>query len=393
MAFSSFSSFSSIQNYSLQKQIPPPLRIYPNVKLFASGYSCFFQNPIGKWYVWGRNQVGQLGNNDTTSVLTPTYNSNLDGFIRITSTSGSSFGLNSSNQWYVWGYNGSEGQLGMNTTTSTYLVPRLNTLLNGFTKIVTNLSGGSFGLNSSNQWKVWGYNFYGQLGMNTAIPGSSILAPQVNARLNGFTQIIPNNYGAFGLDSSNNWEVWGYNGYGELGMGNDSTYYLFPIVNPRLKGFTKIIANQFGTFGLDSSNNWEVWGMDYSGQLGMGTNYIKYLVPIINTRLNGFTKIVSIYCTCFGLDSSNNWEVWGNNTSGQLGMDTTTFTYLVPIINTRLNGFTQIILGDGNMFGLDSSGNIEVCGNNDYGTLGNNTTTGLLVPTVNTYLSDISNLV
>ena len=394
MAFSSFSSFSSIQNYSLQpKQIivAPPI-IYPDVKLFAQSMSGYFQNPIGKWYVWGQNNFGQLGTNDTTLVSTPTYNSNLDGFIRITSTNGSSFGLNSSNQWYVWGYNGSAGTLGMNTTTAIYLVPRLNTRLTGFTNIIITTGSNCFGLDSSNQWEVWGFNNHGQLGMGTNT--SPVLVPTRNFNLTGFTQIITCQYSAFGLDSSNNWEVWGYNSLSELGM-NNTNPYLVPTINTLLNGFTKIITDtKYSVFGLDSNGQWNVWGQNTSGQLGMG-NTTNLLTPNHNPRLNGFTQIISGGSGCFGLDSSGNWEVWGFNFNGNLGNGTngTNTNVSTPTVNSNLNGFTKIILGANMAFGLDSSGNWEVWGNNDYAQLGMNNTTNLSVPTYNSYLSNISNLV
>ena len=68
-------------------------------------------------FVWGSNQLGMLGLNDTTTRTTPVH---LPGnWVRLSSTGVhcSALGIRTDGSLWAWGYN-NKGQLGQNDTTS-----------------------------------------------------------------------------------------------------------------------------------------------------------------------------------------------------------------------------------------------------------------------------------
>jgi len=86
------------------------------------------------------------------------------------------------------------------------------------------------------------------------------------------------------------------------------------------------------------------------------------------------------------LTSSGRVFVWGNNLSGQLGNDTTTDQLVPTEITSRFSlgsgeQIIQVSLGGFHSSALTSLGRVFTWGRNNYGQLGDNTTTDQLVPT------------
>ena len=128
----------------------------------------------GTLAAWGANYFGQLGNNSTTESSVPVavvQNGALAGKTVVAISAGLAhcLALCSDGTLVAWGYN-TAGQLGNNSTT-TSLTPVAvvqNGVLSGKT-IVSVSAGGvqSLALCSDGTLAAWGNNYFGQLGNNT----------------------------------------------------------------------------------------------------------------------------------------------------------------------------------------------------------------------------------
>ena len=131
------------------------------------------------------------------------------------------------------------------------------------------------------------------------------------------------------------------------------------------------------------------WGYNSSGQLGNGAT-VKSTLPVavdLSGALAGKT-VVSIACGrahCLVLCSDGTLASWGSNSSGQLGNNSTTSSSVpvrVTTTGTVLENKTVASIMAGSSFSLVlcTDGTLAAWGNNSSGQLGNNSTTRSLVP-------------
>lgn len=183
----------------------------------------------------------------------------------------------------------------------------------------------------------------------------------------------------------------GNNEFGQLGNGTTSSQQLTPVL---VSGLNDVIAVACGSFhSLFLKNDGTVWacGNNYYGQLGDGTSTERH-TPV---QVIGLNDITAIACGSFhSLFLKSDSTVWacGYNEHGQLGDGTTSSQQLTPIQAIGLSGVTHISAGYYFSLFLKNDGAVWACGNNDYGQLGDGTTTELYIPTQIFNLIDITDI-
>ncbi|MFJ3395262.1 RCC1 domain-containing protein [Leifsonia aquatica] len=146
--------------------------------------------------------------------------------------------------------------------------------------------------------------------------------------------------------------------------------------------FTQIAAGINHSVGVGPDGNTYAWGNNNSGQLGDGTTTNR-TVPVVAKAPAGvtFTQIAAGYYHSMAVGSDGKTYAWGNNNFGQLG-DGTTTDRAVPVVVQAPAGvtFTQIAAGAYHSLAVGSDGNTYAWGYNGLGELGNGTTTDSEVP-------------
>lgn len=267
---------------------PPKTRF---AKLFAGNYSFFALTYGGEVYSWGKNSYGELGHGDTIhrpiatrinwfveneiaikEVIVPTSQRWEDSTVYFLTVDG---------RIYACG-NNSQGQIGDNTTVNKSIPTRCGSLENIVTVSASlGYYTSTFAVNTAGNVYAWGYNGYGQLGTGntTALKVPTLISGLANIKkliaVGGDSQAAgaqPTSY-VLALDADGNAFSCGYNGYGQLGLGDTTQRNVF---TPLSGGFTQIkdiFAND-GCYGnsalIDSGNNLWLWGDNPYGQLGMG---------------------------------------------------------------------------------------------------------------------------
>jgi alpha-tubulin suppressor-like RCC1 family protein len=127
------------------------------------------------------------------------------------------------------------------------------------------------------------------------------------------------------------------------------------------------------------------WGGNDSGALGDGTTDDRN-VPVQVPSLTGITAVSGgggyYYTNDYSVALGNDGTVWtwGDNTYGELGNGNTTESD-VPYHVSDLSGISSVIADKGDhTLALKGDGTVWTWGNNDYGQLGNGTTTESHVP-------------
>ncbi|RBP98766.1 RCC1 domain-containing protein, partial [Bifidobacterium xylocopae] len=97
-----------------------------------------------------------------------------------------------------------------------------------------------------------------------------------------------------------------------------------------------------------------------------------HITPPPNPPLPRFTQISAGYWHSLAIGSDGNTYAWGNNQYGQLGDGTTTNSNIPVRVHTPAGvHFTQVSAGGFHSLAIDDDGHAYSWGENDYGQLGN----------------------
>jgi len=275
--------------------VPAPqaaLAASPGVASISAGFfhSCALES--GKAYCWGYNYWGQLGNGTTINSSVPVAvdtSGVLAGktLTQITTGADHTCALDSAGAAYCWGDN-NVGQLGDGSIASSSVPVAVDTsgVLAG--KTLTQITAGRVGhttcaLDAAGAAYCWGYNFAGQLGDGNTTDSSVPVAVGTDKTL---TQITAGYAHTCALDSAGAAYCWGDNSFGELGDGTsgsttDSSVPVAVDASGVLAGktLTQITAGEFHTCAVESGGAAYCWGDDTSGQLGNDSTGA-YSVPV-----------------------------------------------------------------------------------------------------------------
>jgi alpha-tubulin suppressor-like RCC1 family protein len=313
-------------------------------KLLRTGYQTIALTEAGTVYVWGRNNYGTLGVGNTAVVPVPTkitvggevvadvmtcgfYNSNAEHVLFLT-TAGNLYGC---------GYNG-YGQLGLNDTTDR----SSPTLISGGWKDAK-VAAVNYGFNMARKaddslW-MWGINSTGQLGQGitdtikvptkvNAFGGLAVVAYDGGSDQNG-------GYGvAAAILSDGSLYTWGYNGYGQLGLGNviqqNVPQQVVAMGNDNKA--VLVAGGQYSGVYIRKTDD-RVFSAGYNGhgQLGVGdttqrTTFTEITGAAGDVADGGIKKMITIGgASTYGLAilyNSGRLRVCGHNANGNLGIGT-----------------------------------------------------------------------
>ena len=162
----------------------------------------------------------------------------------------------------------------------------------------------------------------------------------------------------------------GYNGYGQLGLGDYTNRTTFTQITTNADDVKSVYCGGYHTLIL--KNDGTLWGCGYNanGQLGLGdTNYRNIFTEII-------TNTDDIKSVCCGGDHTfilkNDGTLWGTgyNANGQLGLGDTNYRNTFTQVTTNADDIKEIYCGRSSTFILKNDGTLWSCGFNDYGPLG-----------------------
>ena len=338
--------------------------------LATGGFHTVAVKTDGTVWDWGDNQYGELGNNSTTNSLVPVQVSGLSGIASVAAGEYHSVALKSDGTVWTWGYN-SKGQLGDHTTTNK-LVPEQ--VFSGAVAIAAGADH-TLAVKADGTVWAWGDNFYGELGNNSTT--NSSVPVQVSNLIN-VTALAAQHGHSMALKSDGTVWGWGDNSYGELGN-NSTTNSKVPVQASGLTSMTAIAAGSNHSLAVKSDGSVWTWGRNQDGQLGNNTT-TNSSVPV---QVSGLSGVVSVaggeYHSLAGKSDGTVWA-WGHNGLGQLGNGTQGGNALVPAQVPGIGSVSEVAAAGSYSLALKSDGTAWGWGDNGFGQLGTNSTTGSLSP-------------
>lgn len=288
----------------------------------------------GAVHCWGINSNAQCGQNNTTSPqLVPVV---VGGALVGQAVTAISCGSNhtlaiAGGVVYAWGYNGS-GQIG-NGGQSNALTPVAITSGSLSGKTVAQVRGGlnhSMALASDGSVHMWGLRNQGQIpgGVSSGFQLTPVDVSGFGA-LTGKTvvDIQTGEYHCLVLCSDNSVISWGYNPYGQVGVGNTTTPQNTPqniTNNGSLAGKTvsQIFTTATTSFAIASDGSIHAWGRGLAGAIGDGGVTDRTLPVDISSygALAGqpISRLGGGGYSVFAMREQS-VTAWGFNTSYQLG--------------------------------------------------------------------------
>jgi alpha-tubulin suppressor-like RCC1 family protein len=252
----------------------------------------------------------------------------------------------------------------------------------GSTPVVSAGNDFTCALNSSRVF-CWGRNEFGQLGDGSTLPAIVSTPVQVKS-LPPVVAVSAGGFHACAIDTAALLWCWGYNKNGELGNGT-TTNSAKPLKVAGGHLFTHVSeagpGNGF-TCAINTSGVVYCWGNNVAGQLGNGTTTESHVPVKVSALRVPAMEIAagSDLNACVRL-SDGSAQCWGANQFGQLGDGTTTYRHLPVQVTGLTSGITAITTGTGHTCAIRSGGALICWGNNRWGEIGDGTTTNRLVPT------------
>ena len=212
---------------------------------------------------------------------------------------------------------------------------------------------------------TWGNNDDGKLGNGT---NTSSNTPIQVSGLSGVSAITGGWHHTAALKSDGTVWTWGDNERGQLGNGTTTSNYSPNLLSGLSGAFTAIACGGWHSAVLKSDGTVWTWGYNDDGQLGNGGTTTSY-VPVPVSGLSGtVTALAAGRRHTLALMSDGTVWGWGCNCDGQLGIGTTTTTFLTPVLASGLSGtVTAIACGAWHSAVLKSDGTVWTFGYNDHG--------------------------
>lgn len=260
----------------LYSESTSPVRI--QVPSLVANFACGANHAVavdrsGRIWAWGHNSNGQLGVGHASPVIgfaQVTKPVGMGEVISLAASNASTFALDSAGKVWSWGSN-SSGILGDGTTTVRYS-PVAVSLTTSLPPVKAISATGSHVMAVANNGAVWtwGYNGYGQLG-NGNTSASSVPYKIVTGLLAATSVAAGDNHSLGVSDLSFIWG-WGNNGNGQLGR-NSTTTTTSIVQTTAVTDFTSLAGVAAGvqhSLGLKTDGTVWSWGYNYYGQLGLG---------------------------------------------------------------------------------------------------------------------------
>jgi len=337
----------------------------------------------GTVWAWGNNSSGALGNGTNTDSNSPVQVSGLTGVKAISAASDYNIALLSDGTVWSWGSN-EYGGLGNGTKTNSNVPVQAA----GVSGIIAIAGGSDHTLalkNDGTVW-IWGNNSFGQIGDGTKNneyskndPGNDQLTPVQVQGLAGVRAIAASRGHNLVLKADGTVWSWGRNDLGQLGDGTkEECFTPVQVHDPDginfLTDIEMIAAGGFyggNTAAVRKDGTLFLWGDNYNGQLGDGTNEERLLpgaVPgLDNIRAAGVGGQHII-----ALKHDGTVWAWGYNNEYQLGFGSGD-DQLRPVQVPELSGIRSICAGGTHNAAVGNDGTVWIWGDDSGGQLGDGT--------------------
>jgi len=292
----------------------------------TNSHSCAIAT--GTVICWGPNDVGELGDNTTTSRSTPAPISSSLSFSAVSTGTSYTCALATTGEIYCWGLS-ADGRLG-DGTAHTALAPIKVAGTVSFTALSTG-GGHTCAISTSGDAYCWGLNNAGQLGNGSFASAST---PALVGGGHKFTSISAGESHTCGIAADGVY-CWGDDTFGQIGDGMPGLHTVAPTAVKNSSTFVTIAAGGFHTCAIESGGRAWCWGDNTTGEIGdpdFVQNHSAVPIPVAggltfkSITVGGSGDLGDYYYygpTAYGYSCGITTDgvayCWGQNSQGELG--------------------------------------------------------------------------
>ncbi len=328
----------------------------------GSRHSCGIRTNHTLW-CWGWNRAGQLGLGDLERRTSPTRVGTRTDWVGIVSSYDHTCATRSNHTLWCWG-SGRNGQLGLGDTTGRDTPTRVGT---GADWAVVSAAGFAHtcGIRTDHTLWCWGNNANGQLGLGGTVARKS--PAQVGTGTH-WTGVKAGDSHTCATRTNHTLWCWGYNANGQLGLG-DTTDRTAPTRVGTDADWTEVGAGDgYHTCGVRTDHTLWCWGYNGQGQLGVGNTTGRTVPTRVGSDTDWAHVIAGHRHTCATRTDHTLW-CWGHNDYGQLGLgDTVTVT--IPTEVGTGTDWELVGAGDRHTCAIRTDQTLWCWGRNYHGQLG-----------------------
>ncbi|MES2933570.1 MAG: fibronectin type III domain-containing protein, partial [Pseudomonadota bacterium] len=175
-------------------------------------------------------------------------------------------------------------------------------------------------------------------------------------------------------------KCWGYNHDGQLGD-NSTTNRMTQVDVAELgSGVSAIAMGWYHSCALTTAGAVKCWGNNKYGQLGDNSTTNRLTPVDVTGQTSGVSAIAAGSRHSCALTATGGVKCWGTNEYGQLGDNSTTNRLTSVDVTGLTSGVSAISAGSSHSCALTTAGGVKCWGNNGSGQLGDNSRTDSLTP-------------
>jgi len=341
----------------------------------------------GTLWTWGKNNSYTLGISGLSSLVkgTPAQIGSASDWKFVCAGSGGSFAIKTDGTLWVWG--DTSGYIGLGTSAIVYTPVQVDT--DTTWKQISCGKEHSLAVKTDGTLWATGTNSSGQLGINSVILKTTFV--QIGSATDWAYVSCKESYSSYAIKTNGSLWCWGENGYGELGISNN-TNRSSPVQEVTLSSWKLVEAADGNAYAIKNDGTLWACGNNTYGQLAIGNTVSKNtFVQNIVGGDNWYKVITGAWYSsiAFKLDTSTTDASdigdllipksffqstglygWGQNQFGQLGLNDLTNRYS-PTQISSLN-WKKISSNSwyGSVAAIKDDGTLWTWGANTYGALG-----------------------
>ena len=347
-------------------------------------HGCIIKNSDSSLWCWGNNAKGQVGIDNTADAsdfraigqdnlwqnISAGYSHTCGVAIFQATDPADATQKLPLNRIYCFGDN-STGAIGYGTPVPTYFTPIL--IEDDDWASVSAGNNHSCAIRLDKTLWCWGDNRHSQLGH---ISATETRPSQVNAGLDNnknWRSISASDQFTCALKENNSLWCWGKNDQSQFGNGTTANATT-PLQVGTDTDWSSMATGQAHTCALKTNNKLYCWGNNSHGQIGNGT-IINETTPFLVRANNGAIADWSAVATghqhtcAIALSDKSLW-CWGNNETGQLGINSTAHQSR-PIKINHATSWLLITAGESHSCAVNKDDIVHCWGFNDHGQLAN----------------------
>ena len=340
----------------------------------GSGFAISIQSDGSLWS-WGLNNYGQLGDGTNISRLQPMQVSDATNWASVSCGGSHVLAIKTDGTLWGWGYN-YYGQIGDGTTNARAIPTQIGTDTN-WQSIKTGRDF-SLAIKTNGTLYAWGVNYQAQLGDGTTVPKNYPVQVGINS---DWGSVEAGEFHSVGIKTNGTLWTWGVSNNGQAGNGT----YLGTTTPTQVGAGTnwqKIACGSTAShiLAIKSDGSLWGWGLNQSGQLGLGTNTPSVFIATRIGLDSDWETIATGGNFSFAIKTDHSLYLTGLNNYGQLGDGTVVSKNIFARLGND-NDWQYIVGGTYySTAAIKTGGRMFAFGNNYQGQLGTVTTTNTSIP-------------